>query len=99
MNIQETIPTDETTNAPKTLSAQETLKTAFATALGVSPDADIENMKYGLVEGWDSVAHMALIAEIEGAFDIMMSTDEVIDLSSFAKAKEIVASHGVRFES
>lgn len=77
----------------------EKLRNAFIAALGVSPDSDIENMKYGAVESWDSVAHMALIAEIESAFDIMMSTDDVIDLSSFEKAKEIVSKHGVLIEA
>jgi len=28
--------------------------------------------------GWDSVAHMRLVAEIESAFDIMMDTEDVI---------------------
>jgi len=82
-------------NTHDTINTQETLRNAFANALGVSPDSDIENMKYGEVESWDSVAHMALIAEIEGAFDIMMSTDDVIDLSSFTKAKEILSKYGV----
>ena len=36
---------------------------------------------------------MALVAEIEAAFDIMLETDDIIDMSSFAKAKEIVAKY------
>ncbi len=82
-------------NTRETMNTQETLRNAFASALAVSADTDIENMKYGEVESWDSVAHMALIAEIENAFDIMLSTDDVIDLSSFHKAKEIVSKYGV----
>jgi hypothetical protein len=33
---------------------------------------------------------MVLIAEIEAAFEILLSTDDVIDLSSYRKAREIV---------
>jgi acyl carrier protein len=78
-------------------SSMEKLKLAFINALGVTPDADFESMAYGQTPGWDSVAHMTLISEIETAFDIMLATDDVIGMSSFAKAKEIVANNGVSF--
>jgi acyl carrier protein len=73
----------------------EQLKGAFVQALGVDPKSDFETLAYGRTQGWDSVAHMALVAEIEAAFDIMLSTDDVIGLSSFPQAKEIVAKYGV----
>ena len=72
----------------------EKLKNAFITALGVSPDGDFDSLAYGQTPGWDSVAHMTLVAELEAAFDIMLSTDDVIGMSSFSKAKEIVARNG-----
>ncbi|ACM92125.1 hypothetical protein NAMH_1601 [Nautilia profundicola AmH] len=36
---------------------------------------------------------MTLVAAIEDEFDIMLDTDDIIDMSSFAKAKEIVAKY------
>jgi len=78
-------------------SSLDQLKKAFVNVLGVSPDSDFESLAYGRTGGWDSVAHMALIAEIESAFDIMLPTDDVIGMSSFPKAKEIVARNGVSF--
>ena len=33
---------------------------------------------------------MGLVAAIEDTFDIMMDTDDIIDLSSFEKGKEIL---------
>ena len=36
---------------------------------------------------------MALVAAIEEGFDIMIDAEDVIDMSSFAKAKEIVAKY------
>ena len=80
------------------ISAMDKLKNAFGNALGVRPDAVFESLAYGKTEGWDSIAHMALIAEIETAFDIMLATDDVIGMSSFTKAKEIVARNGVSFD-
>lgn len=78
-------------------SSTEKLRNAFVKALGVSPDSDFESMAYGQTPGWDSIAHMALISEIETAFDIMLATDDVIGMSNFLKAKEIVARNGVSF--
>jgi acyl carrier protein len=77
------------------MMALQKLRNAFITALALPPETDVDNAAYGQTEGWDSVAHMALIAEIESAFDIMLDTDQVIGMSSFNKAIEIVASHGI----
>ena len=76
------------------------LKQAFSTTLGLNGSGiDFESLAYGRTPGWDSVAHMALVAEIENAFDIMLMTDDVIDMSDFPKAKEIVSKYGVDLES
>jgi acyl carrier protein len=47
------------------------------------------------VAEWDSVGHMALIAILEDAFNIELDTDDIIDLSSFEKGKEILKRYGV----
>jgi acyl carrier protein len=75
----------------------EKLKTAFTNAIGISPDIDFDSVAYGETDGWDSVAHMALVAEIESAFDIMLDTDDVIAMSSFPEAKRILGKYGVDF--
>ena len=46
----------------------------------------------------DSLDLFQVISEIEDAFDIMMDTDDIIDLSSFEKGKEILtANYGIEF--
>ena len=47
-------------------------------------------LRYRSVELWDSVGHMTLVANLEDAFDIMMETDDIIDLSSYEKGIEIL---------
>lgn len=72
------------------------LKSAFIEALGIDPEeTDWASLKYRGIREWDSVAHMQLVAEIEDSFDIMLETDDVIGLSSFEVAKEILARYGV----
>jgi len=71
------------------------LKKIFAEGLGINEDAVTDDLTYQSVKQWDSVGHMALIVAIESAFDIMMDTDDIIDMSSFAKAKEIIQKYGI----
>ena len=57
-----------------------------------------EKLVYQGITEWDSVGHMGLIAAIEDAFDIMMDTDDIIDLSSFEKGKEIlIKNYNIEF--
>ena len=53
----------------------------------------LSGLRYQGVELWDSVGHMTLIANLEEAFDIMLETDDIIDLSSYEKGKEILSSN------
>ena len=71
------------------------LRAAFRTALGLPEELDVDRLEYRGIEQWDSLAHLTLVAEIEDAFDVMIDTDEVIDLSSFDKAVEILGKHDV----
>lgn len=50
----------------------------------------LAGLKYQDIQAWDSVGHMTLVANLEDAFDIMMETDDIIDLSSFEKGMEIL---------
>ena len=70
------------------MSNKEKYVNAFVEALEVSAD-QVVGLKYQEIPNWDSVGHMGLIAAIEDAFDIMMDTDDIIDLSSFEKGMEI----------
>ena len=72
------------------------LKKAFSEALELEPEIINEELSYGS-EGWDSVAHLALVASIETEFDIMLVSDEVIDMSSFKKARDILERYGIQF--
>lgn len=76
---------------------EQKLREIFAESLGIDEEKVTDNLQYNSIEEWDSIAHMALIAAIDDGFDIMMDTEDVIDLSSFAKAKEILVKYGVEF--
>lgn len=75
----------------------EKLKQTFSLALEI-PEAEITNdLAYSQHKKWDSTGHMVLIAEIENAFDVMLDTDDIIDMSSFGKAQEILQKYDINF--
>ena len=72
----------------------EKYNAAFCETLNVE-EAQLAGLKYQAVPSWDSVGHMSLVAAIEDAFDIMMEMDDIIDLSSYEKGKEILKKYEV----
>ena len=76
---------------------EQKLKDAFVEALGIDESQVTDELTYNSIPEWDSIAHMALVAEIDDVFDTMLDTDDVLDMSSFAKAKEILAKYDVAF--
>ena len=71
------------------------VKQAFAIALDLPAGADVEALEIGVNPEWDSVAHMALVAELEDQFEISLDTDDIVDMSSYAKSVEILQRYGV----
>ncbi len=80
------------------MSNLEKYNQAFMNAFEIGAD-QLHGLKYQDIEAWDSVGHMQLVAELEDAFDIMMDTDDMIDLSSYENGKEILSKdeYGVQF--
>ena len=72
---------------------EEKLRQIFATSLSVKIEEIRDDLKYATIPQWDSIAHMALVAAIEEGFGIMIDAEDVIDMNSFAKAKEIVTKY------
>ena len=70
---------------------------AFIESFSISESALDDNLIYNSIPEWDSVGHMALISELEEAFDIMMEMDDIIDFSSYRKGFELIAKYGVDF--
>jgi acyl carrier protein len=67
----------------------------FVTTFGINRDQITPKLAYQSIPEWDSVGHMALVAEIECTFDIRLDTDDIIGMSDVARAIQIVQKHGV----
>ena len=75
---------------------EEKLRQAFVEALGIPADKVTDDLRFSSVKQWDSVAHMVLVVAIEETFDILMETEDVINMSSFLRAKEILSKYGIK---
>ncbi|MGN0480440.1 MAG: acyl carrier protein [Lachnospiraceae bacterium] len=76
------------------MSNLEKYNKAFMDSLELTED-QLPGLEYQNIDAWDSVGHMGLIAALEEAFGIMMDTDDIIDLSSYEKGKEIIAKYDI----
>nr|WP_309593539.1 acyl carrier protein [Moraxella osloensis] len=79
------------------MSNLEKLKKIFIDELEINASDFSDNLSYGENEHWDSIAHMTLVARLEDEFDIMLDTDDIVDMSSVKKAKEILGKYDVTF--
>ena len=73
------------------------LRGCFSSSLGVGIEVIKPELEYNTIAEWDSVAHMSLVTQIETDFDVMLDTDEIISMSSFEEAQNILKSHGIEF--
>ena len=72
---------------------EQRLKKVFSESLGIDKNQVDDGLEYNTIQEWDSVGHMSLIAAIEEEFDIMIETDDIIDMSSFKIAKKIIEKY------
>ena len=80
------------------MSNLEKYNNAFIEAFTITEDK-LPGLKYQDIETWDSVGHMSLVAALEDASEIVVDTNDIIDLSSYEKGKKILAKgdYGVKF--
>ena len=77
-----------------TESIDDRLRRVFVETLDLDDGVDVPNLKYRDIEAWDSVGHMSLVAAIEDEFDVQFDTDQVIDMSSFKVAADMLRDMG-----
>ena len=61
----------------------EKYKSAFFEAFELDEDYELKDLKYQSIDEWDSIGHMALMAELESNFDITIKTEDLIEFESY----------------
>lgn len=77
------------------MSLPERLRAVFVTTLELGDDVAVEQLKYRDIAQWDSLGHMTLVAAIEDEFGVQLDTEQVIDMSSFKVALDMLQGLGV----
>ncbi|MBR4379777.1 MAG: acyl carrier protein [Bacteroidaceae bacterium] len=55
-------------------------------------DKELTSLAYKETAEWNSMAHIALVAEIEDAFNLDFDTDDIFQLKSYLIGKEMLAT-------
>jgi acyl carrier protein len=74
------------------------LREVFRASLELPAGTPVDDLEYRGIEKWDSLAHMALVAALEQDFDVMIDTEDVLAISSFAQARKVLERQGVDFD-
>ncbi|GAA2704124.1 acyl carrier protein [Micromonospora olivasterospora] len=77
------------------MTLTDRLRTVFVDALELPEGTDVESLTYRGIEQWDSLGHMTLVGAIEDEFDVQLETEQVIDMSSFKVALDMLRGLGV----
>ena len=73
----------------------EKYNNAFVQVFGAKTEELNDNYGKETVDEWDSVHQLSLIAEFEEAFDIMFDPEDIMEMTSYAKGKEILTKYDV----
>lgn len=73
----------------------EKYNNAFVEVFGVDASALNDNFGKETVDEWDSVHQLNIISLLEEAFDIMFDPEDIMELTSYGKGKELVKKYDV----
>ena len=76
-------------------NTQDLLVGAFSAALDIDKSTVNDDLQYQGIPQWDSITHMFLIGEIESTFNIEIDPDDVLEINSFSKAKELLIKYNI----
>jgi len=66
---------------------------SFKDVLELSEPINTKTLIYNETAGWQSLAHITLVSALESEFDIMLDPDDILAMSSYSKAVEIVRKY------
>jgi acyl carrier protein len=72
------------------MSVEDTVAEAFRESLDLDPTFDVTTLTYRGHPSWTSLGHMTLVAALEDRFDVMLDSEDILEMSSYHKVVEIM---------
>lgn len=63
----------------------------IADALKISPEEVRDDLGYGSIESWDSLAHVSLMLQLESEYDLEIDEDTMVELTSVRAIKDYLS--------
>lgn len=73
----------------------EKYNNAFVQVFGAKVEDLNDNYGKDTVSEWDSVHQLSLIAQMEDAFDVMFDPEDIMEMTSYAKGKDLLLKYEV----
>jgi len=70
------------------------LTEVFRAVLSLGPDSDVTGVRQLSTPGWDSLAHVSLVAAIESEFGISIDIADSLELTSYPAVKLYLEEQG-----
>lgn len=74
------------------------LKEILSNVLGIDAQSITPETSPDTVSSWDSFNGLMLVSELESAYDISFTTDEVLEVKKVADIQRALQKHGVASE-
>jgi acyl carrier protein len=74
------------------------LKKTMAAVFGIQPEAIGEHTSIDTVETWDSLRHLNLVLALEEQFQVRIPEEDMVEIMSFAKIRDMLRQQGVSFQ-
>jgi citrate synthase len=62
----------------------------IADSLKIAPEDVTDDLAYGSLPGWDSLAHVSLMLQLEAEYDVEIDEDVMVELTSVAAIRDFV---------
>ncbi len=70
------------------------LKTLMAEVLAISEDEIVDDLSMFGSDAWDSLRHMELVIAIEETFEIELTGDDIVEMTSVASIRSVLSANG-----
>ena len=71
------------------------LREVMAEIFKIPADSVTDTLTMEDVEKWNSLSHLELVLELQDQFGVSFEPEEIIDLVSVAKIKELLGNKGI----